>query len=203
MIDTEWVDDIRVMQTEKDRNTAFYVWCVRRVCLKYGVRWFRKHVKNGLKSDFDHYLKGKRELRTITAGRLILSAMDAAQLIHEVIHVTLGEKSFHVCEGYVLLPFEWRVVCKLAEEGPHVPEARKKFLDAADYYQEATGISFIGPNGPFETNFKSYMRDEGWYKEAEHRAVRLGLLTPDLKPTWKPPQWKGSGVPNKSHHRSR
>ena len=175
-------------------GSAAYNWVVRRVCLKYGVRWERELIP--MRSYMDVRILPKYKLMYSYHGTPGLGSMEAAELLHEVIHIVLGARSFEVCESYVLLPLEWRIALDLS--GSMTAATAEQWLQDVELYQENTHINMIQGNSTINPKFKARWRRKKWYREGEQRAVELGMLDQGLRPTWKRPDWRRA--PNKIYY---
>lgn len=103
-------------------------------------------------------------------------------LLHEGIHLLLGEQSTKDSEAHVLLPFEWAVVAHIANR-LKCPEERGYFIDVCDSYQRGTIIY-----DRHKHNFMQLSRIDrysAFWQRGLRLAVAMGLLEPDLKPTFK------------------
>lgn len=131
---------------------------------------------------------------TVGAPRLSrLRLFDAEDILHELVHLILGPGSVrpHVCESYLLMPFEWCLARYAARTLPN--DLRASFLDVVAQYQEGTTIWWAMPytmrsEGFEETLLSEVGRDARrmrWWREGVQLAIRLGLLDSHKRPTYK------------------
>jgi hypothetical protein len=117
----------------------------------------------------------------------------SAHIFHEFVHAIIGKSSVVADEGYLLMPFEWRLAHHLAKD---MKEDAVWFLEDVNNYQSVTCIG--DPHNDERAGELGYLgynaRASKWWRRALSRAVRVGLLTGRGMPTWKRPQWVGSGV---------
>lgn len=109
---------------------------------------------------------------------------DAADLLHEMAHIILGEPStcHDTCESYVLMPFEWELAKYLARR--MAPTSARPFLRQVRDYQGGTEI--VSSGDYFELGEDVSCRRRRWWREGKRRAVEVGLLRPrTFTPTWK------------------
>lgn len=198
------------------QDNDFYLWMIRRVVMKYGIPLLFTDLdsRRGVASNWKGIHLGPNEpLCAVDIGhrqpRVLVHntvrftitnrAIFTARLLHELVHAILGRHSLRTDETYVLLAFEWRLALELANYAP-CTTTYTAFIDAVQGYQEGTPIRYVvhGPLGPeynIHNYFRPWMRKEQWYAASEQRAVRIGLLDNQLRPTWRRPRWKNSGVP--------
>lgn len=135
---------------------------------------------------------------SVAAQTVVVWDTGPGDVLHELIHLILGPWSLReFCdEGYVLMPYEWQLARDVARRLPD--EEALALIHSVDEYQQDTAIG--GSQWSFGTTLAAYMIDNNdprecaWWKKGLSRAQRLGLLDGDLMPTYKRPQWIGSGV---------
>jgi hypothetical protein len=122
--------------------------------------------------------------------RQYIYACDAnpAHVFHEFLHLILGKECLKLCEGYVLLPFEWEFA-KWASRRMGVD--RCWFMRLVDLYQQDTPVHYEQHRTAM---FDANHRRNAWWHNGIRRVQALGLLDDRLAPTFQRPVWKGSGV---------
>lgn len=111
-----------------------------------------------------------------------------ADILHEMVHLIVGPTSLRMNEGYVLMPFEWRLAQELARYMTRT--ARKYFIGDVRDYQNGTQVSDFARLDEYGDE----PRRTKWWRRGVERAKRLGLLESDGRPTFKCARWIGSGV---------
>jgi hypothetical protein len=125
---------------------------------------------------------------------------EPSDVFHEFVHAILGKPGLLLCEGYLLMPFEWCLAKHLARR---MKNDARWFLRSVREYQEITEISWkIDRENFFERFFPLEPRDRRskWWRRGIQRAQRLGLLDDRLRPTYQLPKWIGSGVASSRNH---
>lgn len=112
-----------------------------------------------------------------------------AHIFHELVHILLGAPGLKFCEGFALMPFEW----KLAH---HVARKMSKgdgsfFISEVNEYQCCTMVSrYPRKRGNHEDwCLEPDDRDVPWWQYGIQNAQRLGLLTQQNHPTYKDATW--------------
>jgi hypothetical protein len=112
-------------------------------------------------------------------------------VLHELVHIVTGKRSVRVCEGYVLMPFEWKLAVWMARRIPNVD--RGPFLRAVASYQAATEVSWRRNHvGDLMADFPLEIptaRRQRWWRAGLLRAQQLGLLDTRLCPTFRDADW--------------
>jgi hypothetical protein len=123
---------------------------------------------------------------------------DAEIVFHELVHLILGKPGLKLCEGYLLMPFEWELAKWAARR---MKKDGHWFLRQVRDYQEVTEIQVEpGPPPPSKPPWSDTAvldpndRRTKWWRNGIMRAQKLGLLDDKRQPTFKLPKWKGSGV---------
>jgi len=174
---------------------------------RYGIKidWFqwdpvanrdREHPKD-LPEDFSWGPQGRAGF---SLSQKYVYAYDAepGDVFHEFIHVILGKPGLKLCEGYLLMPFEWTFAQALARE---MGADSDYFLREVDAYQQVTEVDrYRLPNGKRMNSsaFEPAERESTWWRRGVERAQRLGLLDDVLIPTYRYPRWIGSGVASRT-----
>lgn len=119
------------------------------------------------------------------AGRAVVTEHDDGpeDALHELVHLILGQWSClqDVCEGWILLAFEWHLARWCMSQLPN--DLRKRFIRNVLSYQYETATL-----DKFENTVPKERRHMKAWREAEARAVMAGLLHPDgMVPTWHRP----------------
>lgn len=114
-------------------------------------------------------------------------------MFHELVRLILGKPGLSLCEGYLLMPFEWELAKWAAKR---MGTDADWFLRGVRQYQEVTDIQLKR-----ETKSDSGLgslepehRRARWWRNGVRRAQALGLLDARKQPTFKRPVWRGSGV---------
>ena len=108
-------------------------------------------------------------------------------LLHEIVHCVLGEPSRAIDEAYLLMPFEM----ELARWMSRGEKWAGYFMKCVTDYQLVTEVGH--PGDMLRVWGEQYM-DLPFWKKGLRRVKRLKLLDRKGEPTFKRPQWIGSGV---------
>jgi hypothetical protein len=103
-------------------------------------------------------------------------------LLHEGVHLILGPDRVWDNEGHVLMPFEWSVAEYLASLMPG--PVREEFVGYCDTYQTSTSI--YGWKNEYR-QLRHHDRGAAFWQNGIQLALRMGILGPDLIPTFQRP----------------
>lgn len=111
-------------------------------------------------------------------------------VLHEAMHVVLGEKSLEIDEGWLLMPFEWIFAKHLASSLPK--KIAKRFIQRVHNYQGVTTV------GRYEETIFAYRnaRRQRWWRAGVQRAIVCGLLDERERVTFRPPDYSKLIIPD-------
>lgn len=118
---------------------------------------------------------------------------DTEVVFHELVHLILGREGLKLCEGYLLMPYEWELAKWAAKR---MEKDADWFLRGVRQYQEVTDIQLereTKSNSGIGSLEPEHRRTR-WWHNGVRRAQALGLLDARKQPTFKRPVWRGSGV---------
>lgn len=115
---------------------------------------------------------------------------EAAFIFHELVHLIVGPPGQKVCEGFVLMPFEY----ELAKYAARSMDADASwFLQEVRDYQECTYIQ-VGPHKDDLEDLCPKDRTRAWWQRSLVRARHLKLLDRYGRPTFQDAQWEGTDL---------
>jgi hypothetical protein len=134
---------------------------------------------------------------SLRGGYLWAYDADVEIVFHELVHLILGKPGLDLCEGYLLMPFEWELAKWAARR---MKKDGHWFLRQVRDYQEVTKIQeewpvpTPGPPWGGTAVLDPDDRRTKWWRNGIVRAQKLGLLDDKRRPTFRLPDWKNSGV---------
>jgi hypothetical protein len=168
------------MRSRSDPHQAPW-FAVARLLRKYGISIrehnCKQHDRTGHEWEYG-FQSARVSFHEMSIGIDERTCVD--DLLHEGVHLILGERSLKDNEAHVLLPFEWALVTHVARKLE--PEARSEFVTACDDYQRGT---LIYSSQADYVQLRSHDRYSDFWARGLRMAIKMGVLTADLKPAYK------------------